>query len=137
MGQFWICNSTHTREMFLRQAKELMEERPYVVWEIDFGKPRTSKQNNALHVFCRLVSEELNDKGFSVESFFKDGVEIPFSAEIVKEHIWRPIQKAITDKESTSDLTTLEVQSTYENVNRALSNKGIHIPWPQMENKKP
>ncbi len=58
-------------------------------------------------------------------------MEIPFSPEIVKEHIWKPIQKAITDKDSTADLTTLEIQSTYENVNRALSNKGVHIPWPQ------
>jgi hypothetical protein len=131
MGQFWICNSSHTRETFLRQAKELMEERPYVVWDVDFGKPRTGKQNNALHVFCRLVAEELNKNGYSVESFFKEGVEIPFSPEIVKEHIWKPIQKAITDKDSTADLTTLEIQSTYENVNRALSNKGVHIPWPQ------
>ena len=86
-----------------------MEEKPYVVWEVDFGKPRTGKQNNALHVFCRLVAEELNKNGYSVESFFKEGVEIPFSAEIVKEHIWRPIQKAITDKDSTADLTTIEI----------------------------
>ena len=84
MGQFWICNSSHTRETFLRQAKELMEERPYVVWEVDFGKPRTGKQNNALHFLCRVVAEELNKNEDSVEPVFKEGVEIPFSPEIVK-----------------------------------------------------
>jgi|TARA_R100001082_G_scaffold44092_2_gene23388 hypothetical protein len=133
MSQFWICNSSHTREKFLQQAKKVMEDNPFVVWDVTFGKRRTSKQNNALHVFCRLVAVELNNKGYSVESFFKEGVEIPFSAEIVKEHIWKPIQKGVTDKESSADLTTIEIQETYENVNRALSNKGVHIPWPQRD----
>jgi len=134
-GQFHIANSAHTREFFLQQAEEIMEQHPYVVWEWMFGKPRTGKQNAALHVFLRLLSQELNAKGYSVQTFFKEGVEVPFSPEVVKENIWRPIQVAVSGQESSTDLTTTQIQEVYENVNRALSNKGIHIPFPEANGK--
>lgn len=132
-GQFWISNSSTTREKFLAFAQKLMEEQPYVVWEWFLGKPITGKQNAALHVYFRLLSKELNANGLTVETFFKDGYEVPFSEEIVKEHIWRPIQIAVTEKESSQELTTIETQQIYENVNRALANRSIHVPWPEQK----
>ena len=134
-GQHWVCNSKHSREQFLQFAEELFLDNPYLVFEWYSGKPIGVKQSAALHVFMRLVSLELNKHGFTVQNFFKEGIEIPFSEELVKEHIWRPMQRAICKKESSQSLTTLETQEIAEYLNLALAERGIHVPWPTAKDK--
>ena len=134
-GQHWICNSKHSREQFIQFCDQLFSENPYLVFEWYSGKPIGVKQSAALHVFLRLLSLELNKNGFTVQNFFKEGIEIPFSEELVKEHIWRPMQRAITQKDSTQSLTTLETQEIAEFVNLAMAERGIHVPWPTAKGK--
>jgi hypothetical protein len=130
-GEFWISNSASTRDQFLEFAQRLMDEHPYVVWEWIFGKPRTGKQNKSIHVFRRLLAKELNAKGYTVQNFFKEGFEMPFSEQIVRDHIWVPVQEGVAGKDSSKDLTTIQVQEVYEHINKALSDKGVHVPWPE------
>jgi len=135
-GEHWICNSRHTREQFLAHCEKLFDSHPYLVFEWYAGKPIGVKQSAALHVFLRLIAKELNQAGFSVHNFFKEGVEIPFSDELVKEHIWRPVQRAITGKDSSQSLTTVETQKIAEYVNLALAERGVHVPWPTSSGQK-
>ena len=73
--------------------------------EIDFrrkAKQRTLTQNRCLHLFCEWLAETLNDAGKDMRSTLRHDVEIPWTRESVKEHLWRPIQKAMTEKHSTT-----------------------------------
>lgn len=95
---------------------------------------RTNAQNRAMHKYFELLATELNDAGLSMLKFLKPGAEIPWSSDSVKDFIWRPIQKAQLDKESTTKLTTSEVSQVYETLNRHLGEKfKVHVPFPSYD----
>jgi hypothetical protein len=97
-------------------------------------KPRTTSQNKALHLLYELIAQELNDHGLDMRVVLKPEVDIPWSKETVKNFIWRPIQKAQLGKESTTELTTKEVQEVTETINRHFGEKfGLHVPFPSVE----
>ena len=69
---------------------------------------RTSDQNAALHVLFTLLSDTLNDAGLDMRQVLKPSVAIPWTPASVKEYLWRPIQKTMTGKKSTTELDKLE-----------------------------
>ena len=92
---------------------------------------RTNKQNASLHVFCRHLAEALNDAGLDMKKTLKPEIDIPWTEENVKNHLWRPIQEAMEGKESTTELSTVEISEVYLVLNRHLSEKfGITVAWP-------
>jgi|TARA_S200002703_G_scaffold98191_1_gene84882 hypothetical protein len=97
---------------------------------------RSDQQNKAMHVYFALVSEALNEAGYGVKRFFEEvkKVEIDWSEGQVKENIWRPVQQAMTEKYSTTELEKIEVSAVYEQVNKVLSEIGIHVPFPEDKN---
>lgn len=97
-------------------------------------KVRTSLQNRALHKYFSLLAEALNDSGRSIQTTLRHDVEIPWSSGSVKELLWRPIQEAMTEKQSTTTLDRMEIGQIYEVLNLHLGQKlGIHVPFPSEE----
>ena len=93
---------------------------------------RTDQQRKALEVYCRMVADEMNASGYD----FKQVISLPVSMtqDLVKEYIFKVIMRAMfSDKESTTQLSTTEIQAVYETMNNALAEKfGISIPWPDL-----
>lgn len=100
--------------------------------EIIINKKRTLKQNNSLHKYFELVSDALNEKGLDFTQIFKNPVAIMITPEIVKECMWKPIQKSMFKKESTTKLNKKEeIDKIYDVMNKFLSEKfGIYIEFP-------
>lgn len=96
-------------------------------------KQRTVQQNKALHLYFRLLAELLNEHGLDMRTLLKPGIEIPWNAKNIKEFLWRPIQKSLVLKSSTTELTTKEIDIIYETLNRAIANHGVHIPFPSLQ----
>jgi len=97
---------------------------------------RTIKQNASLHVYCELLAEALNDAGLDMKKTLKPEVDIPWRKESVKEHLWKPIQKALTGKESTTEISTVEPSEIYDVLNRHISEKfGVHVDWPSIDSQ--
>jgi len=95
-------------------------------------KIRTNKQNNALHLYFELLSTELNLSGQEIKRIIN--VDVPWTGELVKSIIWKPIQKTQLKKKSTTQLTTDEIDVIYDIINREIGEKcGIHIPFPNIE----
>lgn len=95
---------------------------------------RTLQQNKALHVLFQLYANTLNEAGLDMRKTLKPGVEIPWSGAAVKEYLWRPIQKAQLNKESTTELTTVEIDQVFDTINKYLGEKhGLHTPFPSIE----
>lgn len=93
--------------------------------------PRTLTQNRAIHKYFELLADELNGAGFDMRVMLKQSVDIVWTPNSVKNYLWRPIQNAMTDKESTAKLTSREVSEVYEVLSRELSEKkGIYIAFP-------
>ena len=99
---------------------------------------RTILQNSALHKYCSLVADALNDSGFIVQRVMENikKAEVEWTMLSVKEIIWRNFQIALLDKKSTTELETNEVSKVYRNIDYWLSTKvGIEsIPFPSIEN---
>lgn len=93
---------------------------------------RTGAQNNSLHLWLTQLAKELNEQGITVQQVLAKTVELDWNKDTLKENIWRPIQKALTGKKSSTELNKVsEIDEVYEHLNRFFStNWGIHIPFP-------
>ena len=95
---------------------------------------RTTQQNRALHKFCELLAKELNNAGLDMRATLKPGVDIPWDAHTIKRDLWKPIQRAMLDKESTTELERTEVNDVYSVLSRHLGERfGVHVPFPSDE----
>ena len=97
-------------------------------------KQRTITQNRALHLWFELVATTLNDAGLDMRKTLKPSIDIPWTKMTVKDFLWRPIQKAMLQKDSTKKLTTKEIDTVYDVINKHLSEKlGVHQPFPSID----
>jgi len=145
---------------------------------------RTPSQNNAIHLYCRMLADMLNLNGHYMNRMLggtnakememmsydligahmdldrigcedkvslgtikrvsgrlaqisrKLQIEIPWTETAVKEGIWKPIQMALYNKVSTTELTTAEVNQVYEAVEDALASRlspWEPVPFPSEE----
>lgn len=101
---------------------------------MDKEKIRTDKQNRALHLYFTHLAEALNENGLDMRKTLKPSIEIPWTPKTVKDYLWRPIMKAQVMKESTTELTTKEIDLVFDTLNRHLSEKfGLSVPFPSIE----
>uniref|UniRef100_A0A6H1ZFN4 Uncharacterized protein n=1 Tax=viral metagenome TaxID=1070528 RepID=A0A6H1ZFN4_9ZZZZ len=97
-------------------------------------KQRTLSQNNALHLYCQLLSQELNLSGWDMKKLIRKEVDIEWTPYSVKEYLWRKIQIELFGKKSTAQLTTDEVSRVYENLNRIIGERtGVFVEFPNIE----
>lgn len=128
-----IINSDSSLESYIAFLRVQYKQHGYLKVTTKNGKQRTPTQNAALHKFCELLATALNDAGFDFREFVKAGYAVPFTPELVKNHLWRPIQKAVTGKESTTKPETHEYSLIYDVLNVKLAEHGIHVPWPSKD----
>lgn len=95
-------------------------------------KQRTENQNRALHLYFTWLAESLNDAGYTVQLVLAKKIDLDWDKDKIKELLWRPAQKAILQKGSTTQLRkTQDIDAVYEHLNRHLGEKfGIHVPFP-------
>ena len=104
-----------------------------IVIEIKMGK-RTTKQNNALHLFCTQLATTLNDAGLDQRIVLKPSVSIDWSLESVKKYLWGSIMLAVTGKEHTSDLDRNEIDKVYMALSSHLGERfGVLVEFPSKD----
>ena len=93
---------------------------------------RTHAQNRALHLYLKHVAEALNAAGYDMKQVIK--ADISWDMLQAKEMLWKPIQKAVLGKQSTTALKKGEIDTVYHHLNRLLGEKfGIHVAFPSVE----
>lgn len=99
---------------------------------------RTGQQRKAIEVYCRLLGEALNDAGFEMKAVLAvKEVDVPWTQELIKEVLFKPIMQSMTEKFSTTKLNTKEVNDVYRVLDRHISsNFGISIPFPSYEEEE-
>jgi hypothetical protein len=102
--------------------------------EIGTDNPRTGQQQKAIEVYCKGLAHEFNSRDLDIRTVLatmKDGVDLPWTQDTVKELIFKKIVKAILNKDSTADLNTTEVSRVYQVCNKFTSDRmGISIEFP-------
>jgi len=96
---------------------------------------RTKRQNKSLHLYYDFVALALNSSGLDMKKTLDPGMSIAWTPVSVKECLWKPFQKAKFEKESTTELSTVEIQDVFEELSKYLSeNFDIVIEWPSYFN---
>lgn len=123
----------------------------------------TPSQRNAMHRYFELLAQALNDAGYTQDvvlshklvqaiealiSLWGDGfhstqlqatldkyrprAKISWTKESVKE-LWRTLQRPMTNKESTEELTTGEVTRVHQEFEARIAEMtGVRVEWPHV-----
>jgi hypothetical protein len=92
---------------------------------------RTNQQNRALHLYFKHLSEAFNEAGLDVKATLSEDIDHPWTPELVKEHIWRPVQKSYTQKESTTKLNRTQIDEILMIISKYIGEKfGISVAFP-------
>lgn len=96
---------------------------------------RSSQQNRALHKYFKFVSDELNELGleFNYQGLMVDNLSSRYTPNIVKEFIWRPIQIALFDIESTRKINTKQINEIVDVITKFFSDRGVLVEFPRKE----
>lgn len=100
---------------------------------------RTALQNRSMHKGFSLVADTLNNAGLDMKKVLKPEVDIPWTTESVKKFLFKPIQKIMTGKESTTELNKVsEIDEAWEVMMRHLMEKHHidYIPFPQKKKEE-
>lgn len=131
-----VVNSAVSKAEMHRLVDKLFDEHKYVEfdWRIQ-ERQRTLTQSASLHLWFRWLAETLNDAGLDMRQTIKEGVEIPWSEYTIKEHIWKPVQKALQDKESTTQANRTDYTEVRDAIAEHLYNRFgvVAPPWPKRE----
>ena len=97
-------------------------------------KIRTTKQQAGIEVFCRQCASKCLEGGIDLRaliSFVRSDTMIPVSQTLFKDVVFKGIQVAMKLGDSTTKLTTSDVNDVYMVVNKFTSERlGFSIPWP-------
>ena len=99
----------------------------------NWKKLRSDKQNNSLWLYFTLLATELNLAGYDMRKLIEHGVEISWTKDTIADYLWKPIQKEMFKTNSTTKLTTEQINQIYDEVNRITSEKGVSVAFPNVE----
>ena len=119
--------------IFYNQVQYLIDNKKLCEIE-EIKKTRSNLQNAALHKYFEIISNQLNEMGitFNYQGITGKELELNYTPSLVKEMIWRPIQKALFEKESTTQLTTQEINQIIDILTKFFSERGVYIAFPSI-----
>ena len=96
------------------------------------SEKRTSQQQKALELWCKILAEDLNAAGLDQRKVLKPSIAIPWNQPDVKDKIFRPVFTAMTGLESTADADPSDYNPVYQVLCRHLAMRlGVTAPaWP-------
>ena len=96
---------------------------------------RTTQQNKSLWLWFTLLAEKLNDSGLDMRVLLKEGIDIPWNKQTIHDFIWKPVQKALLQKDSTTKLLKKEeIDKVFDTLTRHLGTKfGVYQEFPSIE----
>lgn len=101
-------------------------------------KLRTDQQNRAMHKFFEVLAEDMNEHGIDLRNVLVEMqfADISATKSNVKDLVWRPFQKALLNKKSTTELSKQkDIDLIWDNLNSFFIDKfKYQIPqFPSIE----
>ena len=124
----------HMRLKNLHNFLDKQKDGEYIIEVKKRKNTRTNQQNRALHLYFTHLAERLNEAGLDMRVFIREGIDIPWTGENIKEYIWKPVMKKYLNIESTTEMKTTEIDKIYDIINREMAGRGIdYVPFPSNE----
>lgn len=102
----------------------------------ELSKKRTTSQNNALHLYFKWIADQFNNLGWTYNyqnPFNGHTIELAYTPNLVKDFIWRPIQKVLFEIESTTELTSQQINDIIDVLTLHFGKSGIKIDFPSWQ----
>jgi hypothetical protein len=100
----------------------------------------TTLQNSSIHKFFVIICDNLNDLGIEFCYTGLTGIDLSvrYTPNIVKNFFWRPIQIALFDIVSTTQLDTKKINDISDVIIKFFGEKGVVVEFPNKDrlNKK-
>lgn len=97
-------------------------------------KKRTLAQNRALHLWFAQLAQTLNEQGMTIQKTLQATADVEWNGTTIKELLFRPLMKAQLMKDSTTELTTKEIDEVFDTISKYLGeNIGVHQSFPSIE----
>lgn len=105
----------------------------YKVQKVD--DVRSSQQNNAMHLWFSQYAELLNDAGFDVKATVREDIEVPWTGDLIKSVIWKPLLLQMYGKKSTRKMEKKMVNKLLDTINKTIGVRtGVPVPeFPSQE----
>ena len=127
MTTYYALKSQEQVDFMYEEVGKLVKNHGFVTVHYKVGKTRSSLQQAALEVWCRMIADMLNEQGVyrGIKSpIYLDGeLEAPWQQHSVKNEIWRPIQEALTGHQSTTKPTPAQYIEIQDHLVRAFGEK--------------
>lgn len=96
---------------------------------------RTILQNKALHKYFTIIANELNDLGIEYQYIGISGktFELRYTTDLVKTFIWKPIQLALFNIESTTKINTQQINEIVDVLTKFFGERGVVVEFPSIE----
>jgi hypothetical protein len=120
----------------LIQAKKAVESMGLKVHEIlPVKSTRTITQNNALHLYLTQWAETLNEHGIGMKQIVRKDLDIPPTMQLLKDNVWKKIQRAMYGHNSTKDLDKQEeINKIVDVITKTFGERfKLYVPWPSLE----
>lgn len=102
----------------------------------ELSKKRTNSQNNALHLYFKWIADQFRNLGWTYNysnPFTGHLIELNWNVNLVKDFIWRPIQQTLFGIESTTELTSQQINEIIDVLTLHFGNSGIKIDFPNWQ----
>ena len=119
-GEGWLISDEQSRKALMKYIED--NKHRDVLFKL-VQPTRTNQQNKGIHAFCNEVAKQMEARGLDMKTVLKEGVPISPTKERIKEYMWKPIQKALTGKESTTAINKKQVNEVYEYLSKLLAEK--------------
>ena len=99
---------------------------------------RSERQNNSLHLYLTQWAELLNDNGIGMKMIVGNNMDIPVTMELLKDNVWKKIQKEMFGFKSTTELDNdKEINAIVDSISKFFGELyGLYVPWPSEETRK-
>jgi len=129
-GKYYRVETPDQLQNLFKTLTEQYNKSQWIEVQMRSDDVRTLKQNNSLHAYCQDLADAFNDAGILPQHFFRKGFKIKWTMDMIKENIWKPVQKAITKNAKTSKATKAQIIETYDVINLEIGERyGIHVEW--------
>lgn len=97
-------------------------------------RQRTLKQNASAHLWFKHIADSLNDSGMDMQVVLAKRAGIKWTETAVKECLFRVLMIAMTNKQSTTELTTKEFTEVTNMLRDFLARDyGVNVEVPSVE----
>lgn len=128
----WRVRNMDEADAFIRYIKFCVEQGNERIYQIEHPT-LTIRQNRAIHAFLGHLARLYNDHDITVAAVsevLQSRVSVEWTGDMAKEAIWRPLQKAITGKRSSTKIDTAQVSTIVGAVQRmSADHLGVSVPF--------